>query len=220
MIACGLYVQALRNLAAVGDESWAGEVGKVFLGSAVAIMRLKDDENLVQQSIGELTGRFRPWVCTFMVCVISGACLAVMCRSAKNREAAAARDAVETFVAGIHKHLDDVAVTVALTQAVSQMALGLVDHPEQFSRDVIQAVLDARRAHHDDEDQLHWTLALVNNISRSDNDFVVWLTRKEEGMPLLLEARRLRLKNVFSSAGPGPLPWKICLEVAPVKFVK
>jgi hypothetical protein len=217
--------QALRNLAAIGDESWAREVGKVFLGSAVAMMRLKDDEPLVQQAIGVCAGW--PLVCLQVASSVkayfvpgTGACLAVMCRSAENREAAATRDAVETFVAGIRKHINDLGVTVAMSQAISQMALGLADHPEQFSREVIKSVLDARKTHHDDEDQLHWTLAVVNNVSRSDNDLVVWLTRKEEGLPLLLEARRLRLKGNFGASGPGPSPWQVCMEVAPVKCVK
>ena len=143
-----------------------------------------------------------------------------MCRSKVNREGAATRDTVETFVAMIRKHSDDISVVVAMTQAISQMMLGLKDHPEQFSRDVVQSVLDSRKTHPESEELLFWLLALVNNIAGLDNDLSVWLTRLDEGMPLLLEARRLRLKGVFNSDGPGACQWPVCLEVSPAKHIR
>ena len=47
--------QALRNLASLRDEAWATEVGAVFLGPLLAVMRLIDDDAAVQQAVGVCT---------------------------------------------------------------------------------------------------------------------------------------------------------------------
>lgn len=61
-----VHCQALRNLASLRDEAWATEVGAVFLGPLLAVMRLIDDDAAVQQAggmWGSSRTAFAPFAC-------------------------------------------------------------------------------------------------------------------------------------------------------------
>lgn len=146
---------------------------------------------------------------------MSGTCFAALCRSRANRDAASSRDSMESLVANMRKHLANHPVTLSLMHCIAQLTLSLRDHPEQFTRDCMAAVLKARATHPDSSEVQHLTLSCVNNVAVLDNDLVVWLGRiSSAGLPLLLEARRLRLSGAFSSFGPGPLAADLLLGVA------
>lgn len=99
----------------------------------------------------------------------------------------------------------------------------MLEHPEQFTPDVLACVLAARAAHPGHAEVTHWLLVFCANVSRFDTELAVRLGRHADGVPLMLEARRCRLKGLLDAScaqGPGAHPVDIMLAVARARLQK
>ncbi len=68
-------LKALRNLAAIGDEAWAKEVGDVFIGPLLAVLRLVDDNPDVQEAAGALISLCMRYVYECVCACVCSACM-------------------------------------------------------------------------------------------------------------------------------------------------
>lgn len=153
-----------------------------------------------------------------MIALSAGSCLAALCRSEANRDGAYARETLPVLTRSLIARGDTEEVALAIAQCYAQLSLphGPVHTP--FPRPSMEALLAARARHPDSEALLHWLLSVVNNISLTDNDVSVWLGRQPSGLPMIMEARRLRTKAVFNSDGPGLAPADVCLAAVKAKL--
>ena len=146
-----------------------------------------------------------------------------MCTTSEaNRELALTRDTLDTLLGNIRVHMADADVVVGFVQTFCQLLMASTpEFTKQFSRGMVDAVLDGRRTHPSNANVLVWTLTFVHNVTAVSDDHRVYITRHSDGVALLLESRQRELKRelpIGASSGPGQANIDLCLEIAPARI--
>ncbi len=125
------------------------------------------------------------------------ACLAAFCLTSQtNRALALDRDTMDVLVANMRMHMEVAPVVVGVTQTLVQlMRSPVAEHSKQFTRAVVDSVLEGRRWHPGHPLVHMWTLTFLHRVSSLSDDHRVYVTRHPDGLPLLLEARGAVLTN-------------------------
>ncbi len=158
-----------------------------------------------------------------LVFVLPAKCLAAMCTvSERNRELTLTRDTVEALIANIRRHMANADVVLGVTQSFCQLLVtSSAFHTPQFSRAIVDCVLDGRRSHPGNADVHLWTLTFLHNITAVSDEHRVFIARHFDGLSLLLDARDARLRGelpIGLVAGPGQATVDLCLEIAPARI--
>jgi hypothetical protein len=89
-----------------------------------------------------------------------------------------------------------VQVVVGVTQSLFQLLRSPVpEHSKQFTRAVVDCVMEGRRWHPGHPMVHLWTVTFLHRLSSLADDHRVYITRHPDGLPLLLEAREAALRQ-------------------------
>ncbi len=146
-----------------------------------------------------------------------------MCgKSEANRELTLSRDTLEMLLLNFRTHLTHAEVVVGFTQTLCQLLLTSSEHhSKQFTRALVDCVLDGRRMHPGHATVHVWTLTFLHNATTLSDDHRVYISRFADGLALLLETRDRRLRQLLpigDLSGPGQATGDLCLEVTPSRI--